>query len=332
MKLLFKRILLIVAMSWAIYGLGRLYLQRTDGFFVSHILSSKDDFPAKPYWDLTPLAPEERKKALQALHQPYIYLGKGCQSYVFASQDGQFVLKFFKYQRFRPQAWLNPLRSFPDMSRFVQEKAQKREKKLLSFMKSWQIAFNELKEQSGLLVMHLNKTEDHWGTITLMDRLGTPYLVHLDQTEFYLQKKGILLEEHLLTLIRKGEIERAKKLIDKLLQIIISEYERGIGDRDHALLQNTGILPGDEIIHLDIGQFTQDKAFITPLCQNQELFSKTYRFSQFLQKQSPALASHLQKRLVEKMGPAYFSMQPVFRPHGYPLDQPYPPEQLTCQE
>lgn len=332
MKLVLKRTLLILAICLSLYGLGRLYLQRTDGFFVSHILSTRTDFPAKPIWSISPLSKEEKQLVQEALHQPYTYLGKGCQSYVFASQDGKFVLKFFKYQRFRPQAWLRYLPPLPALTLYMQEKAEKRERKLLSFMKSWQIAYNELKQESGLLCMHLNKTNEGWGYVTLIDRAGTRHQVDLDQTEFYLQKRGTPLEEHLLHLIQNGETERAKKLIDALLQQILSAYQRGLGDRDHALLQNTGVLPNDQIIHIDIGQFTKDPAFTQPLCQNQELFSKTYRFAAFLQQHSPLLAAHLQERLVEKIGSAYFAMEPIFRPHGYPLDQPYPPEQTIFQE
>lgn len=326
MKRFLKYTVLILAICWASYGLSRLYLQRTDGFFVSHILSKTTDFPAKPIWYLSPLSQEERQHAKEALHQPYTYLGKGCQSYVFASQDGRFVLKFFKYQRFRPQAWLQYLPPLPALTLYMREKAEKREKKLLSFMKSWQIAYNELKKESGLLLMHLNKAGEDWGKVTLVDRVGTHYEVDLDQTEFYLQKRGIPLEEHLLRLIQNHEIERAKTLIDDLLQQILTEYQHGLGDRDHALLQNTGVLPNDHIMHIDVGQFTKDTAFTHPVYQNQELFSKTHRFVKFLQDHSAPLAKHLQERLLEKIGPSYFSMQPIFRPHGYPLDQPYPPE------
>lgn len=328
MKRFLQYVIFLFAIFLVSYGLGRLYLQRTDGFFVSHILSTRTDFPSKPIWHLSSLSPEERQHAKKALRQPYTYLSKGCQSYVFASQDGQFVLKFFKYQRFRPQAWLQYLPPLPALTLYVREKTEKREKKLLSFMKSWQIAYNELRQESGLLLMHLNKTEEGFGKATLIDQVGGHHEIDLDQTEFYLQKRGTPLEKYLLHLIHNGEIERAKTLLDSLLQQILTEYQRGLGDRDHALLQNTGVLPNGQIMHIDVGQFTKDTAFTHPTCQNQELFSKTYRFSQFLQDLSPTLAKHLQERLIEKIGPCYFNMQPIFRPHGYPLDQPYPPESL----
>src|ERR1700722_15254629 len=99
-----KRLIILLVAIAAIYGSGRLYYKVTAGFVESNI---KYDLPYNPKWELSDLDCDGQKELNTILSQDYYYLGKGCQSYVFSSQDDQYVIKFFKYQRFRPQAWLD---------------------------------------------------------------------------------------------------------------------------------------------------------------------------------------------------------------------------------
>ena len=96
-----KRIALILIFAISLYGLGRLYYAVTDGFTIENITSS---LPFDESLETRPLNEEEKTLVDLILDQKFTYLGKGCQSYVFLSEDQQYVLKFFKYQRYKPQA------------------------------------------------------------------------------------------------------------------------------------------------------------------------------------------------------------------------------------
>lgn len=288
----------------------------TGGFSIENISS---DFAFRPDWEVRPLTEEENATLHQAVRQPYFYLGKGCQSYVFVSADEKYVIKFFKYQRFRPQAWLSYLPPLPALALYRQEKMEKRQKKLEGFMQSWKIAFNQLKNESGLLCVHLNKTKGQLPQLLLFDKTGGRHEIDLDQMEFYVQAKSTMLCETLLDFKQKGHLTASQLLIENLLSLLLSEYERGIGDNDHALMQNTGVSAEGKPIHIDIGQFSLSEAFKLKSVQNQELFTKTHRFLQWLRDHYPEAGDYLEQRLKALIGPSYGQLKPLFREHGAAL-------------
>lgn len=146
MKIYAKRFLILALIVVSLYGLGRLYYQLTAGFTLSNISS---DFPFQPQWEVRPLMASEEAEFFKALNQPYSYLGKGCQSYVFASEDGKYVIKFFKYQRYRIQSWLAYFPPLPAIKKYRQEKVEKKWNKLDGFVKSWKVAFENGKKKRG---------------------------------------------------------------------------------------------------------------------------------------------------------------------------------------
>src|SRR5271156_5010255 len=100
MRKIASRLIFLTLFVLSLYGLGRLYFRLTGGFTIANISS---DFSFQPQWEVRPLLEGEQAEFDKATSQPFYYLGKGCQSYVFASQDGKYVIKFFKYQRYRLQ-------------------------------------------------------------------------------------------------------------------------------------------------------------------------------------------------------------------------------------
>lgn len=309
MRLFLKRFVMIVIACIAVYGGGRLYYFLTGGFLVSNITS---DFAYQPQWEVRPLNKNEKEEFANAIDQPFYYLGKGCQSYVFQSEDGKYVIKFFKYQRYRLRSWLNYSPPLPAIVKFRQEKIEKKWKKLDGFVKSWKIAFENLKDESGLIYVHLNKTNNLNKDLIIFDKIGQRHLVSLDQMEFCIQKKASMLCDTLLEYKEKGDITQAKQLIHSLLTMILGEYSRGLADNDHALMQNTGVALGQPV-HIDVGQFVINEEIKQPSVFYQELFTKTYKFKNWLKEQYPELALYLDQELRQIMGPSYTSMQPKWR-------------------
>lgn len=309
MKKYFLSLSILSLVIVALYGLGRLYYHLTGGFMESNITS---DFAYQPQWEVRPLFVKEQEELSKALNQPYFYLGKGCQSYVFASQDGHYVVKFFKYQRYRIQTWQAYLPPLPAIVKYRQQKLDKKWKKLDGFVRSWKVAFENLKEETGLIFVHLNKTDHLHQHLALFDKLGQPHTVNLDQMEFCVQRKATMLCDTLLELKEKGDLRGAQALIHQLLTLILSEYSRGLADNDHALMQNTGVALGKPV-HIDVGQFVFNEAVKQPSIFHQELFTKTYKFKVWLNEHYPELAEYLERELAQIMGPAYATMKPKFR-------------------
>ena len=296
----------------AAYGLGRLYYRLTGGFTLSNITYN---LPYDPRWDSLPLSEEEKAQLRQILDQKFTYLGKGCQSYVFKSEDDRYVIKFFKYQRFRPQAWLDYVTFIPGMSAYRQDKIEKKRNKLEGVFTSWKIAYEKLRSETGVLFIHLNKTGNLHQNVRLADKMGFEHILNLDDYEFMLQKKANLLCPTLENLASAGKMGEAQALIDRLLQLIVSEYRRGYADNDHALMQNTGVFD-QQPIHIDVGQFVHNRKIQNNLVAHQELFNKTWKFQRWLNKEIPQLGIHLKARLQEIIGPDYAQLKPRLRKGG----------------
>ncbi|MBA3722818.1 MAG: hypothetical protein H0W88_10530 [Parachlamydiaceae bacterium] len=310
-KYLYRLLILTLVISSA-YGLGRLYFRLTGGFSIKNITS---DFAYNSEWDVRPLIGTEKEELNRATNQPYYYLGKGCQSYVFLSHDKQYVIKFFKYQRYRLLPWLAYFPPLPAIVKYRDEKLNKKWNKLDGFVKSWKTAFENLKPETGLLYVHLNKTKDLNKQLTIFDKIGKSHLIDLDQMEFCIQKSAEMLCTALLQLKEKNDHDEAQALILRLLNLIVSEYHRGFADNDHALMQNTGVVKG-EPIHIDVGQFVKDEKFKDPLVFHQELYTKTFKFKIWLLEEYPQMAIYLESQLRDIIGPQYEMMKPKFRVRG----------------
>jgi hypothetical protein len=307
----FKKVykpLIILCLILAIgYGLSRLYYRVTGGFTIGNITYN---LPYDPRWDTHPLTAEESQRLDQIFNQTFSYLGKGCQSYVFQSQDKQYVIKFFKYQRFRPQPWLSYFTFIPAVNIYFDQKIEKKRKKLETVFVSWKIAYEDLQPETGVVYVHLNKTKNIQKQLKILDKMGLEHPLNLDDFEFLIQRKAQMLCPRIDELMTEGKTSEAKLLISLLLSRIMSEYYRGYADNDHALMQNTGVLEGLPV-HIDVGQFVQNDRVKNPKLYHQEIFNKTWKFRKWLAKKYPDLELYVITELKQIMGNEPFeSMKP----------------------
>lgn len=300
------RFVLCLVCIAAIYGVGRLYYRLTDGFLESNIAY---EVPLDLRKSTKPLSEPAREQIGAILSQPFHYLGKGCQSYVFGSQDGKYVIKFFKYQRFKPQAWLDYFAFIPLVDSYRLEKIAKKRRKLDGAFLSWKMAFEELQPETGVIYVHLDKSGQWQEKLTAYDKLGFKHEIDLNQLEFMVQKRAKMLCAELMHFKHENNFAGAKDLIDRLLALLHSEYLRGYADNDHALMQNTGVYDSMPI-HIDVGQFVKSPLASDPKVYHQELFNKMWKFRLWLQKQYPELAAYTQERLRDLIGPSFDTLTP----------------------
>jgi len=174
---------------------------------------------------------------------------------------------------------------------------------------SWKIAYEQLQKETGILFVHLNKSKNLNQKIAITDKLGFAFSINADDYEFLIQKRAKPFIKTLEEQMRGGKLSSAKKMIDQLFAMIVAEYEAGVGDNDHALMQNTGVLD-ERPIHVDVGQFVQKESFKDKAVQDQELFNKTYKFKIWLNKRYPELAAHLYEKLYSFMGSKVNELSP----------------------
>lgn len=256
---------------------------QTDGFLESNIYREKG---------LSPSLSSETSGNLSVLDQPFSYLGHGTQSYVLVSQDGQYVLKFFRKDRASHP--LLPLRSFlPSFVRMRLEKTlQKREMRRLKTFTSYQIAFEKLREETGLLGFYPSRNRSQ--ILNFTDKIGVVHHLSLSGIPFLLQRRADPFYPTLLDWIHKGELDCAKRSLSELIKLLRSRCDKGVFDKDPDLKTNFGWIDGHPI-QIDVGRFSLDEMRRNPNVYRNDLIRITDRLCIWLEEQCPELASHLRK-------------------------------------
>jgi hypothetical protein len=171
------------------------------------------------------------------------FLGVGAQSYAFESEDGKYVLKFFKMRRFTP--------SYAD--HLCPHVVKRRQHNLCWVFNGYKIAYENFRKDTGLIFIHLAKTNHMKQKAIVVDEKGKEYTIDLDNTEFVLQEKAELVFERLAKLYKSGDQKAAEKSIAAVLQLVERRVDQGYADRDKAVSNNYGFV-GDRVIQLDVGR------------------------------------------------------------------------------
>lgn len=238
---------------FVIFGLVRVYFRVTDDFRIANMTY---EIGYHPEWEIAPPSKEKEEEIQAILAKQYSYLGKGAQSYAFESDDGKHILKFFKFKHLKPNMFLNMVPPLGPLKTFKKQKIDKKEKNLHSVFSGYHLAYQMHQEDSGILYVHLNQTKGKYPTIHVRDKIGLSRKIHLDQVIFVVQEKAKTTRAVLADALNQGDLSLAKKRMEQIFSLYFSEYKKGIYDRDHGVMHNTGFV-GDKPIHLDVGKLTR---------------------------------------------------------------------------
>jgi len=263
--------------------------KQTDGFALTKISSS---LPFHAQWEVAPLAAQQQKEVMEQLDQPFYYLAKGAQSYVFLSADSKTVVKFFRIYHLTPPFWLTALSFPPALMPYKLGKILAKQEELEKDFQSYKIAFEKMKEETGLLYVHLNKTENLNKTIVFHDKLGIAHSVSLDEMHFLVQKRATLVYPTMEHLLAAEDIDSAKQAISALVRLLYERSERGIFDKDPDLNTNFGFLDLTPV-QIDIGRFRLQEEEKTREEKRDEVVRITDHFRQWLENRYPPLADYL---------------------------------------
>ncbi len=277
-----KRWVLVLSFPLIVWGIERFCHRQTDGFSITRISS---DLSFHPEWEVEGEIPS-------FFDQSFIYLGKGAQSFVFASQDGQYVLKLFQHYRMRPPPWA----SIPFLRHYAQEKIKRREALLDHDFNSYVVAFQHLKEETGLIFLHLNKTDHLNKSLLLVDKIGISHLIDLDKVEFLVQKRAHLVYPTIQDALAQGDRVHVKQIIDSLIELFITRCCKGIFDKDPDFATNFGLCDR-KAIQIGVGRFQPDSSRSDPLIYKDDLIRATDSFCQWLYKQDPLLGDYLHDKV-----------------------------------
>lgn len=220
-------------------------LIRKSGFTLSKISSSN---PYDPKWEF-PITRPQLSEIETILSQKFTYLASGNHCYTFGSEDGEYVIKFFKQKQITPMRWKDYL-PIPNREAIRKNRKKSRERIYGSYV----IAATKLKEETGTLYLHLNKSRQFHRKLLLIDQHGKPCYINLNKTEFLIQKRAKIGYSYLHEILAQKNIERAAFAIDSLFSLVATRCRLGILDDDCQLWKNFGFREG-RAVEVDIGEF-----------------------------------------------------------------------------
>ena len=264
--------------------LQRFCHRQTDGFSRYKISSN---LPFHSEWETE--APDPH--LLEILDQPFSYLAKGAQSYVFSSADDRYVIKFFRIYHLTPPAWLVHLKWPLFFQSYRLKKILQKQEELEKDFASYKIAYDHMKEETGILYLHLNKTDFLHKQLTFYDKIGIKHVVNLDEMEFLIQKKAELVYPSLSDMVKTYGIAKAKTALENLVVLLCTRASKGIKDKDPDLNTNFGFID-DHPLQIDVGRFRIEETN-TQEVDRDEIIRITDNLNQWLRAEHPELATHL---------------------------------------
>jgi len=266
--------------------IGTIYLlnRNPPSFSLDKICST---FEPSRKWAIGKLSEIDFSQVCQILSQDFNYLGSGEECIAFLSADSKYVLKFFRTRNLTPKSWLRYI-PFPGLEQYKFKKIDKKMLRHQELFTSYKLAYEDLKEETGLIYIHLNKTKKLHPKVRLFDRMRRCYQINLDHYEFILQKKGQLVFDRITAQMQKGDREGALLSLATLLKHVVKQCKKGYIDRDIEINPNYGFV-GDQVIHFDVGRVVRDEGAQDPSYYQREVLRVGAKFEEWLSVKYPEL-------------------------------------------
>jgi len=185
------------------------------------------------------LAPQLSEQEFRSiLSQPFVFLAKGKQTEVYESLDGRYVLRCVK----------------------AKTNKKKSKIKIASLLRRALLAWNTIREETGLVAIALAPAGINLPPITLLTSKGALLSLSPEKTAFFLQKKAIPLKKALLQASHQKDLASMDALLASTFRLLASMRTAGVIDLDGALIRNgnLGVLH-DQVILLDIGKIEKNQ-------------------------------------------------------------------------
>lgn len=237
---------------------------------------------------------EAPAEILPLLSQRFAYLGRGRQSFAFESLDGKYVLKLPRIDRYETKLWM---KSLPFMKKRAEASVQHKKMRKDFVFNSFRIAFSEMKEQTGLLYIHLEKTS-HLPCIEIVDRIGRSYSISLNDTIFLLQKKLPMGFPALHRCLVEKDLELAKIMIDRFLDLAVFRAKKGIFNRDSNFFMNFAYNK-EQFFQIDVGSFHKKSWCSKEAAFQESMAESATQIRPWIESVDPELWNWTEKRIYE---------------------------------
>jgi hypothetical protein len=285
-----KRIAIIFFSIFLVFAFFHFKYILTDGF------SPKKIIYYAPYNQETEIHTPLSETCSRILDGEFTYLGKGSQSYVFESQDKNYVIKFIRFHKYRIPFWGQIVRYLNFYPALTKKSLLAKENRHRLVMKSYKHSYEDLSRYTQVEYVHLNQTDFLNKKISIRDKSSIRYQVDLDKVAFIIQKKVSGISDEMEKRIKSGESEKVKNVIDSFVECMVFLSKNNFVNRDYPnLVRNSGCFD-EKYIMLDVGSF-----YHVPDNKKDYLKEQFYNFSgamrSFLKELGPEYLPFFEERL-----------------------------------
>ncbi|HSX14208.1 MAG TPA: hypothetical protein VLE96_07310 [Chlamydiales bacterium] len=252
-----RRLLFLIFFCLCVLTLPVCFKRLTCGF---KLIKMQLNIPFRQEW-----AVDHDINVQEILSQRFKYLNRGAQSYVFKSLDDKYVVKFFRFDRMH----------------------KNQDKKINALFTACLLAFTKAKEETGILYVHLNQTQDQLPIMHLTGPLGQKISLNPDEYRFVIQKKAISFQEAMT----HAEPEIVRKRLDSFIALLQSRIRKGIRNTDHAVVRNFGFI-GDKAVEIDFGNYSEK-----PTSNEDEFSQKTTTLHAWLRNNAAEWVEYFDNRI-----------------------------------
>lgn len=301
---MFRRLITLtcfVALTVAIFS-G--YKRLTRGFRYPKIYA---DFIPKCNASIPKFSKSELTMAKSILTQSYRFLDRGTQCYVFESKDGKYVLKFFRFDRMKPAFWLQCMPSL--WSQFSNDEEARFYTRLDQTIMACNIAYKRLKNETGIIYMHLDQFMKFDQPVVLIDALGRAREIDLNACTFILQKKVEPLKSVMKRARDMKNTDWQRSIIRSFFKLLVIRSRQNVCNTDPNVFHNFGYA-AEKVYEIDFGDYTHDSKLQRPdvFCFELEKYAQTFR--KWLQKHIPEEVGYFDS-VKEKVIEEYMKGLPV---------------------
>jgi len=228
---------------------------------------------------------EEQNIDKNVFAQEYHVLGEGRQCFAFVSADDAYVIKFFKKQRINKKRWAKHGNIFRKIHEKRHNTASRWKKLLLETAECYQLARQDLSDETGVIYTHFNKTEHFIKPLLIKDGKKT-HLVDLNNTSFIVQRKVELTRDRISKLLNEGKKDLAVDALIQMRDLMLSRTSKGITDPRQSYGKNFGFIK-QSAVQLDVGKISKDPSLA--LNPNAEMEKLTANLKRWVKKNYPDL-------------------------------------------
>jgi hypothetical protein len=224
---------------------------------------------------------------------------------VFASEDGEHVLKVFKphFPYFHYHLFGSPFKlgisKLPFAKTlfekiYAKECKEQKENEFQSYVNSFEL----LQKETQLEYLHLAQTDHLQVKLKLYDKIGILREIDLDSTCFLVQRKTDLLYPSLASLIKKGELQKAKQLIRSFVDLSFKFILKGI-DNPTTVEKNFGCI-GLQPVQIDVGRVLIMEDFEQMGPKIDQIYYSVHHMKKWLAPKSELLSRYLDETVEEQ--------------------------------